>query len=155
MNNEVKINESWTKWIPIANLAKKYYIKEILDSIDEGFKVKLLENGNQEKGVTIFFDESVWIYKYTDESFRQYTVAKLNAQYGVDFYAKWTFFKIENSDYLKWISEESYGMYDNLEWRHFCILTDNEILDIIAVYEPEVTLSNQPSVNPKLVECNK
>ncbi len=134
-NNTIEI---WEKWIPNNNLAKKYCISNIEHNNKLGFKVRLLESQSSQKMIEIVFADSVWFYRYTDESFRQDTVAYLRANYGSKFYANWTFFKIKKSKYLKWISNESYGMYDDMDWQHFCILTDHEILDIVANYEPEI-----------------
>ena len=152
MNKAIIINEKWTKWIPIEELANKYYISEVCSNIESGFKIKLLENDNSQQGLIITFPESVWCYRSTDEGIMQDTITILGALYSKDFYSKWTFFKIESSNYLKWIAEESGGLYERWGLQHFCIITDNEILDIIATYEPDVVKTGPSQITVNL--CN-
>jgi hypothetical protein len=45
---------------------------------------------------------------------------------------------LENSDYLKWVTKKSGGLCEELNLQHFCIVTDDEMFDIIAAYEPDI-----------------
>lgn len=144
MNNNIinieDVKENWLRWNPIPGLAKKYYLTELLHNITAGFIIEMLNEDNQKVGVKIVFAEAVLAYRYTEESLPQFTVHYLRAKYEEEFYSAWCLFKIENSTYLKWITEESYGIYDDIKLTHFCILTSDQRLDIIVGYEPEVTL---------------
>jgi len=64
----------------------------------------------------------------------------LKNTYGGDFYGNWTFFKVENSSYLKWLSEQSCTVTDHLNLQHICCITEDSILDIATSYEPEISL---------------
>jgi|DEB19_MinimDraft_3_1074340.scaffolds.fasta_scaffold46591_2 hypothetical protein len=138
MSNMRIITEKWIKWVPTEGLANKYYIHEVRSNIDSGFSIKLIDDDNDQKSITLVFPESVWCYRSNDEGIMQDTIAILNALYPKDFYSHWTFFKVENSNYLKWIAEESGGLYERWGLQHFCIITDDEMLDIITTYEPNI-----------------
>lgn len=64
----------------------------------------------------------------------------LSQKYGTNFYTEWTFFKIENSDYLNWIYKESCIANQSNELVHFCLMAMDDILDIVADYEPNVEI---------------
>ncbi len=56
----------------------------------------------------------------------------------------WTFFKVDNSNYVKWLSEQSHGISNHLSCtQHFSILGVDCVFDIIAGYEPKVGLINE------------
>ena len=133
------MQEQWSKWEPITNLSKKYYVESISESIADGFKIILIDDKNPEKKVLISWPNSVDAYRSTYESFTLLTLHKLDERYGKQFY-DWTFFKIENSEYLNWVSEQSYGITESLNFKHFCIYGTESMVDIIANYEPEVSL---------------
>ncbi|KKQ12044.1 MAG: hypothetical protein US22_C0004G0002 [candidate division TM6 bacterium GW2011_GWF2_36_6] len=131
--------EQWIKWEPIKELSSTYYVDLVIDSKKE-FKIILSEEKNPQKKIHIIFENSVYAYRNTYESFRQNTIHILKKQYGESFYINWTFFKITNSSYLSWLAEESYGITNELNFTHFSIIAANEIIDIIAGYEPRIEL---------------
>jgi hypothetical protein len=137
---QIKMKEEWKKWEPIKGLSEKYYTKSILDDFEQGFKVVLCDEKNEKKQVIVTFENSVCSYKWTNETFRIDTAAFLDKQYGKDFYTKWTFFKVTNSPYLQLLSKESSGIANYYSPIHFAIIESNAITDIIASYEPKVTL---------------
>lgn len=135
--------EQWAKWEPISGLSAKYYI----DSISQdrgGFKIILSSDTNIQEKVHVIFADSVWSHRSTDESFRQNTLYTIDKAYGQDLYVHWTFFKIKNSTYLQWLSEESFGITDNLSLIHFCLYGMDDVIDIAAAYEPHVELIIDP-----------
>lgn len=133
------MNEQWIKWEPIKGLSANYYVDSISDNM-KGFKIVLSEAKNEENKVHIIFKDSIYAYRSTEEGFRLEMLYSLKAKYGAKFYSEWSFFKINDSIYLKWLSEQSYGITDRLNPIHFCIFTMNFILDIVATYEPKVEL---------------
>lgn len=54
------------------------------------------------------------------------------------FFRKWFLYKIENSDYLGWALKEACGYYTEKELTHYCIVTEHEVVDILAMCEPEM-----------------
>jgi hypothetical protein len=133
------MNEQWVKWEPIKGLSANYYVDSISDNM-KGFKIVLSEAKNENKKIHIIFKDAVYAYRSTEEGFRLDMLYYLKAQYGAKFYSEWSFFKITDSAYLKWLSEQSYGITDRLNFTHFCIFTMNFVLDIIAAYEPIVKI---------------
>ncbi len=128
--------DQWEKWEPINNLAEKYCLELILDTLDD-FKIILSEEKNRNK--KLFIGEHVPAYRIIYD-FNQDIIHNLEQQYGKDFFAKWTFFKVNNSSYLKWISEESCTFSDDIRFTHFCIVGVDFILDIIEPNEPKLNL---------------
>ena len=134
-------NEIWTHWKPIEGLSTRYYVESIEFS-DEDFKVILSEEDNQNKTVTILFENSVFTYRHTDETFRSNLIFILYETHGEDFLSKGRFFKVLNSEYLNWLSCQSVTNSNTLDLTHFSIITLDAVVDIIAGYEPKVILSN-------------
>lgn len=136
------MKENWSQWIPIDNLSKKYYIQSIVDDVNNGFQLLLTDENNEAKNLLISFPHSVNAFRQTNETFTLLTIDYLNKTYSSDFYSQWTFFKIENSKYLGWIAEQSFNIGESpyYNFTHFCIITSDVILDIIATYEPTITI---------------
>lgn len=133
------MQEQWVKWEPIKGLFQKYYIESILDSIN-GFEIVLFEGHDKKEKVHVVFENSIDAYKCSEEGFRLKTIWELGDKYGKDFYGDWTFFKVINSRYLQWLSEESVGMYDSLSFIHFSFLVADSVLDVVTTYEPKVKI---------------
>lgn len=132
--------EKWTRWEPLPNLASKYDVNAI-NFGKKGLKITLAEKEQDHKTVIISFKDPIVSYTRTDESFTSGLAYNLSMMYGDVFYAKWTFFKIINSNYTKRSLEKSKKLiYDSSHLIHFSLLTCDDVIDIIADYEPEVTL---------------
>ena len=56
------------------------------------------------------------------------------------YLGKWFLYKIENSDFMKWAVKESCGFYSEEDLLHFCIVTENDIVDILSLGEPTVVV---------------
>ena len=132
------MQEKWIRWEPTSRLSAKYYVESIVD-IDEGFKIILYDCKHSEKKTMILFPDSVDAYRRTDESFTLSTLHSLKENYGINFFGDWSFFKIENSEYLDWIKKQSFSISESLNFQHFCILASDFMIDIITNYEPEVS----------------
>ncbi len=129
--------EQWTHWKPIEGLSKKYYT-DSLSRDNNKFEMVLSDSEDEYKKIRIFFDGGVQSYRSTNESFRLAIVDDLHERYGVQFYGHWTFFKVTNSSYLKWLSEQSDGISDIYNFTHFALLTADSLEDIISGKEPLV-----------------
>jgi len=116
-----------------------------MDSIDDGFQVLLIAENDEEKKILISFPHSVNAFRQTDETFTLLTIDYLNRIYGDTFYSEWTLFKVENSNYLQSIAEQSLGIGEPPYYNfvHYCIITPDLILDIASTYEPTVTLIDE------------
>lgn len=136
------MQEKWTKWEPISNLAKKYYVKFISEDTKDKYKILLSDTENNKNKILISWPLGVDAHRSTDESYTLATINFLDKQYGTEFYGDWTFFKIENSSYLRWLSEQSYGISEEYNLTHFCILAADSMIDVINNYEPTITILN-------------
>lgn len=130
--------EQWEHWMPINNLSKKYYIDYIL-SDSKIFKIILTDINNVKNKVHVVFEDSIHAFKWVDEIYRFKKIEQLNKQFGTNFCEEWTFFKVTNSDYLKWISDQSYGISDDRDLIHFSFIGANSILDVIDI-DPKVEI---------------
>ena len=133
------MQEQWIHWEPISNLSAKYNIDSISDGMDD-FKVELTEYKNEKSKAIVTFENSVDAYRMTDETFRLNCINTLDKQHGSNFYGKWTFFKVINSKYIQWLSEESCTISDSIPFIHFSFIAANCILDVVTTYEPKVEL---------------
>ena len=131
------MEEKWIQWRPLENLASKYYIDSVVDMIDN-FTVNLVDARSEKHKVEIVFLEGVEAYTRVDESFRVKIIHELGEKYGTGFYGDWTFFKVDNSAYVKWLSDQSYTWSDKHTLTHFCLISADVLLDIVTNYEPIV-----------------
>ncbi|WP_283610438.1 hypothetical protein [Faecalispora anaeroviscerum] len=129
--------EHWEKWESREKINNKYYVDSICDS-KEGFIITLSDSENESEKVQVVFPESVHAYRSTNESYRQKIITDLDCKYGSEFYSKWTIFKVDQSEYLKWLSDQSYEISDSESLHHFSIIAVDSVVDIIAAYEPEI-----------------
>lgn len=141
-------DEKWTHWEPIEALTKRY---EIVSVIDDGtdFSILLVENKNESKKIRLLFESLVETYRCAPESYRYKLIIELSEKYGGDFYRDKTFFKVENSSYVKWILEESCGISENRSLIHFAFITDNVILDLLAYKDPKIEFINDDNDDNK------
>jgi hypothetical protein len=134
------MNEQWIWWKPLEELAKNYYIDAVLDTNNDGFIIQLSEVKNEKKKIKIVFENSVAAYRNTSESFRLYLLEELEKKYGSRFYTEWSFFTVVNSEYLKWLSIQSEGITQDVDFTHFVIFGSDSVLEIICGYEPRMEM---------------
>lgn len=125
------MQESWIKWEPTAELAKKYRLYSIVENAEENFQIVLSELEDENKKVIIEFQGLVDAYRLRNLEFCQNTLHYLNEKYGHEFYQDWTFFKIDNSHYVELLSKKLNAFYETFQTTHFCIITEEVIIDII------------------------
>ena len=90
-----------------------------------------LSNEDETEKILLKWDGCVVSYTCSEESARSILYDKQEL-------TKWTFFKVENSSYLKCIEEQSLVIEQRNKLTHYCIIGINSVVDIIASYEPEV-----------------
>lgn len=134
------MEEKWIRWEPTVKLTEKYYSQAIYDT-PLIFEIHLI--GDSKQKVIVSFPTLVAAYRSTNDSFVYDTLEYLDNHYGSAFYAGWTFFKVENSEYLEWIKKQSVGTFDIYNLQHFCIFTVNAMIDVIASGEPLFYFPNQ------------
>jgi len=131
------MSETWIQWKPVEGLAQQYDIDSVVDTINS-FKIVLSEMDDSQKRLEVHFDSGVDAYKLTDESYWLYSLYRLGEKYGEDFDGYRSFFKVENSSYLSWLSKESFEISDSRNFTHFAFLGVGSILEVITNYEPKI-----------------
>ena len=133
------MHEQWTQWRPIEQLAPQYYTTAIINAAT-GFHIRFGESNNNPRGLFITFERSIEACRVTDEGDRFVKLLYLIDTYGRDFFVKWPFFKVTNSEYLEWLSQESGGIFDQKSMEHFALITQDSIIDIATSYEPKIEI---------------
>ena len=109
--------EQWIKWVPVDELEKKYDIIAIYYDFD-GFKVIFRPIDEQKKLLQMLFESGTDCHRETNESFI-YSYFE-NPDVFIDD-PNWTFFKVKNSKYLKWLSENSHQSSDFFLIKTLCL----------------------------------
>ena len=134
---QMKSNENYIVWNPdnIASCVADYV--EINEDEDElSFAVNC-----EECVITVSFSGIVPIYVYSEEGIRMMSWSIVQEKNKDRFYfAKWPIYKVENSCLIRWALLESCGFYSEDALTHYCIVTDQEIVDIISMCEPKITV---------------
>lgn len=123
------------KWVPIdlGNVANaRYNLDSILFSEDK-LTIKLFNN-SQLSSIKVIFDYIDKAYRVSEERYRTALFGRLET---ID-YANKTFFRVEESDYMKWCSKESGTLSDYENATHYAFITDDYVIDVIAGEAPEV-----------------
>lgn len=110
-------------------------VESICDA--ERFSVVLRKNEGRRLG--IYFDD-VRSYRVTDEGDRQVFVSKL-LTVEPDFH--WLY-KTKESEYLTWLSNESYDTFLASPYAIYIIVTRNDIIEIVSHSDPSVVESPPP-----------
>lgn len=132
------MQENWVQWNPLKGIVGKYDVDRV--SMDErGLIIQLYSENNITKKVEVHFSYTLDAYRYTNDSFAFNICGDLSQKYGVDFYGTWSFFKVTNSRYLQWLSEQSCAYSNEFTFTHFSFIGTDSIVDILARYEPAVT----------------
>jgi len=128
------MKEIWNRYDESNIPNDNYEVAEVKVN-SEGTKVILIGIKNT---VTVKFS-TIDSLRITDEGKRikTYHDAKGIQEYRKDFYGN-PVFKVENSEYVEWIVEESAGFYTDMQ--HYAIVTINDIVDILDTFPPEFTI---------------
>ncbi|MGP5429210.1 hypothetical protein ACTXNW_07130 [Enterococcus malodoratus] len=124
------------------NLPKgDYWVKKVLQ--DEKGTLIVLES--KQCMVKILFAGFVYAMLCSDESglqkrnhqwvrkFAEVNVSLLNV----------TFFKVSNSEFIDFIKDQTFGYYEDFDFKHFVAWTEDNMIEIIAHYEPEIEIKEK------------
>lgn len=105
----------------------------------EGTKILL---DDEEHSVEIFFDGVPAMLRQANELLRMRTWRETQIKYQNDFFFRnHFFFRVDNSTLVKWVAEESCNFFVDDNLRHYCIVTSEEVIDILATFTPMVSVS--------------
>lgn len=131
MNKEV-VMEKWYS-IDIGKVKNKRYQLERILYDEEGLTISLFDNDIPSKSIMVRFEYIVQAYRVMEERYRLTLFGRLKE---MTPYVDKTFFRVENSEYLKWCSKESGTISENEEVIHYAFITDDFVIDVIADEEP-------------------
>lgn len=142
-NRAVDMQEEW------VNLAKynipegQFIVTSFVQNLD-GTRILL---DNEQISVEVFFDGVPILVRNGIENLRMRTWSEVQLKYQDKFIFRNSFlFEVKNSKLVQWSIEESCGFYDERQLRHYCIVTSEEVLDIVATFEPIVKITSLSDV---------
>ena len=136
-------NQTWIVYNPqnIEGISGAYDV-EILREEDSLKFTVYCEN----KTVDVYFRCNVPMYLYSDEGMRMAAYIPLQEKNNdKHYFNKWFLYKVENSDFIRWAAKESCGFCFEEKLFHFCIITDNDVVDILSMGEPEIIIKDTNS----------
>jgi hypothetical protein len=140
MNNKIHQNENWILWNPDRIESSEAFSTQITqDKNGTRFTVECMH-----QFIDLIFDGFVPIYLYSYEGIRPASYVPVQQKNNDKYYfKKWFLYKIENSDFLNWAAMESYNLYQNYDLQHFCIVTEDDVVDILSSVEPKIVVTQK------------
>lgn len=139
------MQENWLKWNP-TNIPEGEFIVTAHIQSRDGTKF-ILDDENSV--IEILFDGITPIVRSSVEGIRMRTWGEIQHKYDDKFFFReWFLYKVENSKLSKWAEEESCGFYALDQLTHYCIVTSEEIIDILSPFEPTIIVKPIDRVEP-------
>jgi len=140
-NRAINMKENWIRWNPDNLPDGKYFVTDFVQNTD-GTKICIVDEAPIENcNIEVFFDGVTPIARTSIEGIRMRTWGEVQEKYNDKlFFRNWFFYKVENSKLTEWVEEESCGFYKKENLIHFCIVTGEDIIDIISTFEPTIKL---------------
>ena len=126
-------NQILKKWSPLEGIAEKLSLEALHDDY-EGVRLLLKGEEPNNRMLRISFDPSL-AYRNIDEG--DY-MKSLHSFQGGELLGKWTLFTVENSEFLRWLNEESHDTHKNENITHYAVLTLDDCVDILSAHPPKV-----------------
>ncbi len=138
-NRAIDMQEEWAK-LNQYGIPEGQFIVSVFLQNSEGTKI-VLEDGRTM--VEVFFDGIPVLVRNSVANIRMRTWSEVQLKCQDKLIFRNTFFfKVRNSILTKWVIEESCGFYDESQLKHYCIVTGEEVIDILATFEPTVKVTN-------------
>ncbi|MCC8027700.1 MAG: hypothetical protein LIP16_20640 [Clostridium sp.] len=134
-NRAIEMQEEWVS-INNYNIPEGQFIVTSFVQNAEGTEIVL---DDERITVEVFFDGIPVLVRNAVENIRMRTWSEVQIKYQDKFIFRNTFFfEVKNSKLVQWSIEESCGFYDRSQLRHYCIVTGEEVIDVVATFEPTV-----------------
>lgn len=135
----MELKEQWVMWKAFNTLNGHYYMETVIDLSGDGFKIIVGDSNNEKKKIHIKFKFVVSSYRNTKVLYA-WALQKKFLQQGSCFY------KVINSNYIKWLAEISEGISTDVQpnMQHFVISTEDSTLEILDSAEPEIEFVDLP-----------
>ena len=136
-NKEMDFPEEWIKLVKEVIPEGEYIVTNFIQD-SNGVKISLAEG---EHIVEIIFDGVPVLVRSTVEGLRMRTWGNVQLKYNNKFIFRKSFlFEVKKSALVEWCIQESCGFYEESQLKHYCIVTSEEMIDIISTFEPIVKL---------------
>ena len=140
----INLEEKIYAWKPIEGLEGKFHVRSATFDL-EGFRIVLFKDGNPKKGVLLDFSGGVESYRISEELLSMHLLESSVIPYEGYILPKegekpsaWCFFKVENSEYLKWASYQSDTVSEHIGLVHYAIWSRDWTIDVLSLGEPRV-----------------
>jgi hypothetical protein len=129
------IEETYEPWY-CNNISKPMTVSlaSICCHTSEGMNICVFDTNNRNNKVKIHFQELPIATRITNESQRLVTLTRLPQ--GFSHFIN----IVQNSNFISWLNSESLQIHKNDPWIHFCIIADDEWIDLIASDFPEIII---------------
>ncbi len=131
------MKEKLIKWEPIKNSNGKCFISSVELGRD-GLIVELYDLHNKNKNIKVWFDGPTSCYRSIDNNHcsKGYNAFIIKNS----LHEEWPFFIVKNSNYFKWLDEQSLETTVGLDFKHFLIIGINKTIEILNYFDPKVEL---------------
>lgn len=130
-------NEIWITLFKDKNIPKFCGCNKIIDD-DNGLALFFICEEN--KVVKVIFNKIVYSYRKTVEVACSQTILYMQDNFKASCAEGYWIYEVKNSYYSKWLEEESLGVYVANEIKHFAFGTENEFIDVLSSYYPEIVV---------------
>lgn len=119
-------------WKPLPILQSNYNIQSISTSINNGFKIMLVDKENENRAISLSLEFPPDALRYRKLNTVR-TLISLPSQEG-------PFFKLANSNYVKKLVNGSLGIHSEKAFTHYIIVATENIIEIVSAIEPLVEI---------------
>lgn len=134
-NRTIDMQEDWIA-LTQYNISNGQFIVTSFVQDLEGTKIIL---DDETVTVEVFFDGIPVLVRNAVENIRMRTWSEVQLKYQDKFiFRNAFFFEVKNSKLAEWVVEESCEFYDVGQLTHYCIVTVEEVIDVLATFEPLV-----------------
>ena len=120
------LKEQWIKWQLPANKAIAYRFHSFTENSKES-TILLVDSDNAARKLEVTPQGLVLAYRKVSFPSKQDIV-------------NWPIFKIINSNFVQFLSDESYGIFSSNDFNHFTLITIDSTIDVVCGLEPVIKI---------------
>lgn len=140
MENRANNSEEWIKLGRNKIPGGEYIVTSFVQNLD-GAKIVLNSDFNM---VEVIFDGIPVLVRNTIEGIRMKTWSEVQLKYNnKKFFRNCFLYQIKNSGLIDWAIDESCNFYDKSQLNHYCIVTSEELIDVLACFSPIIKVYNK------------
>lgn len=125
-------------WKPLDNIGGSYWLEGIA-LIDANFVFMYKKDRQHDTKIRVICGGGLPSFRYTNETYLG-DFMHLDSKEAIQKIRPWCFYLVEDSEYLKKLSEDSGELSAYLGFKHYCIISKDEMIDIVYSVEPIVEI---------------